>query len=99
MAPPAASKPGSPQEIAAQLAPLIKADPITVSVVLAGYFRAIRENSPAGLHGLKAGIDPLRIELEKIRRWYLETARTGDGADDPTAALLAAGAALATGGE
>jgi hypothetical protein len=84
-----------PAEIAADLAPLIKADPITVAIVLAGYFQAIRETSPGEMPGLKPGVDPLRIELEKYRRWYLEQRDTAD--PDPTAALLAAGAALARG--
>jgi hypothetical protein len=92
-----ATAPPKPAEIAAQLAPLIAADPITVAVVLAGYFTAVRETQPGQMPGLKAGVDPLRVEMEKYRRWYLEARRASDGSDDPTAALLAAGAALVTG--
>jgi hypothetical protein len=94
---PTPAKAGTPAEIAAQLTPLIAADPITVAVVLAGYFRAVRETNPGEMNGLKPGVDPLRVELEKWRRAYLEAARAADGADDPVAVLLAAGAALVTG--
>jgi hypothetical protein len=86
------AKPAEPAAIAADLAPLIKADPVAVAIVLAGYFQAIRENDPGHMPALKTGVDPLRIELEKYRRWYLEQRDTAD--PDPTAALLAAGAAL-----
>jgi hypothetical protein len=94
---PTTPKPATPTEIAAGLAPLIAADAITVSVVLAGYFRAVRENHPGQMAGLKAGLDPLRIECEKWRRAFLDARRNGaDVTEDPMAALLAAGAALVT---
>jgi hypothetical protein len=85
-------------EVTEALVPLIAADPITVAIVLAGYFRAVRESGPdalAKMAALKPGVDPLRIELEKYRRAFLDARRSGAATEpDPVAELLGVGAAL-----
>ena len=85
----------TPELVAKQLAELVNADLNVTLAIMAGLLKAVRTTQAGRMPAAKPGADAARIELEKWYAAYKKARGTGTG-DDPTAALIAAGAAAVT---